>query len=158
MIAMFYHARMMRAFTTRRLSSKVYASIEKATEDVKSGSTLLFGGFGLCGIPENAIKALAKMNLRFVLLHFTELVLKLTRDFPMHRNLTCVSNDFGTSDFGLGLLLKDDPIPVKRVVASYVAENTSVFDLYREGKLEVELVPQVRQHSTTFKRTNRRMY
>lgn len=99
--------------------SKVYASAEEALKDVSDGSALLVGGFGLCGIPENSISALKKMKIK---------------------NLTCISNNAGVDDFGLGLLLETGQI--KKMIASYVGENNIFEKQFLEGKLEVDLVPQ----------------
>lgn len=100
-------------------SSKVYANAFEAIKDIPSNSTLCVGGFGLCGIPENLINALktSKSN-----------------------NFTCVSNNAGVDDFGLGLLLQTGQ--VKRMISSYVGENKHFEKQYLTGKLEVELTPQ----------------
>lgn len=100
-------------------SSKVVSSVEEAIRDIKDGSTVLVGGFGLCGIPENLIAGLVKQG---------------TKD------LTAVSNNAGVSDFGLGLLLQTRQI--KRMISSYVGENKHFEELYLSGQLEVELTPQ----------------
>src|SRR5690606_15622459 len=81
--------------------------------------TLMFGGFGLCGIPENTIAALVKSNIN---------------------GLTCISNNAGVDDFGLGLLLKSKQI--KKMIASYVGENAEFERQMLSGELEVDLVPQ----------------
>lgn len=99
--------------------NKICQSAEEAIEGVKDGMTLLFGGFGLCGIPENAIAALRKKGVK---------------------NLTCVSNNAGVDDFGLGLLLQDRQI--KKMISSYVGENALFEKLFLSGELEVELNPQ----------------
>lgn len=103
----------------RAASGKVVASADEAIADLKDGSTLCIGGFGLCGIPENLIAAIVK---------------KGTKD------LTAVSNNAGVDDFGLGQLLQTRQI--KRMIASYVGENKNFEELYLSGQLEVELTPQ----------------
>lgn len=90
-----------------------------ALEGVKDGMTLVVGGFGLCGIPENSIAALNEMNVK---------------------NLTCVSNNAGVDDFGLGLLLQKRQI--KKMVSSYVGENALFEKLFMSGELELEFCPQ----------------
>ncbi|KAG2523256.1 hypothetical protein JM18_005831 [Phytophthora kernoviae] len=108
------------ALTARFSSShKVYPDAKAAVEDIPSGSKLVVGGFGLCGIPENSIQALVKQGAK---------------------DLTCVSNNAGVDDFGLGLLLQSRQI--KRMISSYVGENALFEKLYLTGKLEVELTPQ----------------
>jgi len=92
---------------------------EEALKDVKAGSKLLVGGFGLCGIPENLISGLLKSNVK---------------------DLTVVSNNAGVDDFGLGLLLQQKQI--KRMISSYVGENAEFERQYLQGELEVELTPQ----------------
>jgi 3-oxoacid CoA-transferase subunit A len=99
---------------------QVYADATQAVADIKSGSTLLVGGFGLCGIPENAIAALAARK-------------EVT-------GLTVVSNNCGVDDFGLGLLLRNRQI--KKMMSSYVGENKNFEAQLLSGELEVELVPQ----------------
>lgn len=101
------------------MRSKVYASAKEACHDVKSGMTLVVGGFGLCGIPENSILALRDLGLK---------------------NLTCVSNNAGVDEWGLGLLLQNRQI--KKMVSSYVGENALFEKLYLSGELEVEFCPQ----------------
>lgn len=103
----------------RAFASKVINSAEEAVADIPDGSTLCVGGFGLCGIPENLIEALNKKGTR---------------------NLTCVSNNAGVDNFGLGILLQSRQ--VKRMVSSYVGENKEFERQYFEGELEVELTPQ----------------
>ncbi|KAL4102766.1 Succinyl-CoA:3-ketoacid coenzyme A transferase 1, mitochondrial [Phytophthora ramorum] len=98
---------------------KVYTDADAAVQDIPSGSKLVVGGFGLCGIPENSIQALVKQGAK---------------------DLTCVSNNAGVDDFGLGLLLQTRQI--KRMISSYVGENALFEKLYLTGKLEVELTPQ----------------
>ncbi|HMN69539.1 MAG TPA: CoA transferase subunit A [Bdellovibrionales bacterium] len=99
--------------------NKVYPDAHKALEGVKDGMLMLFGGFGLCGIPENAIAALRKSGAK---------------------NLTCVSNNAGVDGFGLGVLLENKQ--VKKMISSYVGENELFERLYLSGELEVEFTPQ----------------
>jgi 3-oxoacid CoA-transferase subunit A len=99
--------------------NKVYATAAQAVEDITDGSTLLVGGFGLVGIPENLIDALRQKG-------------------PRH--LTCVSNNCGVDDWGLGLLLQSKQI--QKMISSYVGENKTFERQYLSGELEVELVPQ----------------
>lgn len=98
---------------------KVYKNAEEALHDVTDKMTIILGGFGLCGIPENSIAALVKKNVR---------------------ELTCISNNAGVDDFGLGLLLKNHQI--KKMIASYVGENAEFERQLLHGELEVELIPQ----------------
>jgi 3-oxoacid CoA-transferase A subunit len=98
---------------------KVVASAEEAVADINDGATLVVGGFGLCGIPENLIDALVKRKVR---------------------DLTCVSNNAGVDDWGLGLLLQTRQI--KKMVSSYVGENAEFERQFLAGELEVEFVPQ----------------
>lgn len=98
---------------------KEVANITEAMKDVKDNMTLMLGGFGLCGIPENAINALVKMNVT---------------------GLTCISNNAGVDDFGLGLLLQKRQI--KKMISSYVGENDEFERQMLSGELDVELVPQ----------------
>ncbi|KAI8865542.1 3-oxoacid CoA-transferase, partial [Ramicandelaber brevisporus] len=111
------------AFSTRLTpaASKIWDSPSAAVADIPSGSKLLVGGFGLCGIPENLINALR------------------TKADSVNQ-LTVVSNNAGVDDFGLGLLLKTRQI--KRMVSSYVGENAEFARQYLSGELEVELIPQ----------------
>ncbi|HEX5002193.1 MAG TPA: CoA transferase subunit A [Bacteroidia bacterium] len=90
-----------------------------AIHDIKDGMTLMLGGFGLCGIPENCITALVQKNVK---------------------NLTCISNNAGVDDFGLGLLLHKKQI--KKMISSYVGENAEFERQMLSGELEVELIPQ----------------
>lgn len=99
--------------------NKVYESAQAACRDVGEGSVLLVGGFGLCGIPECGIRALAERNVK---------------------GLTVVSNNCGIDDFGLGVLLRQRQIA--RIIASYVGENREFERQFLEGELEVELCPQ----------------
>src|SRR5699024_8239334 len=103
----------------RSKMKKIYTDFEKAVEDIKDGMTIMVGGFGLVGIPENLIKALQS---------------KGTKD------LTVISNNCGVDDWGLGLLLKDKQIT--KMIASYVGENKEFERQYLNEELEVELVPQ----------------
>jgi len=99
--------------------NKLYDNAEAALRDVRDGAVLMLGGFGLCGIPENCITALAKMHLR---------------------DLTCISNNAGVDDFGIGLLLKNRQ--VKKMISSYVGENAEFERQLLSGELEVDLIPQ----------------
>lgn len=100
--------------------SKVYDSAELALKNiVKDGQILAIGGFGLCGIPEALIVALRDSGVK---------------------NLTCISNNAGVDDFGLGLLLQTRQI--KKMIASYVGENKEFERQFLSGELEVELTPQ----------------
>src|SRR5437763_2252317 len=99
--------------------NKVVASADEAVRDVVDGSMLVVGGFGLCGIPENLINALVKRGVA---------------------GLTCVSNNAGVDDWGLGLLLQTKQI--RKMVSSYVGENAEFERQYLAGELEVEFVPQ----------------
>lgn len=101
------------------MSNKIYKNAEEALQGVKDNMTLLFGGFGLCGIAENCISTLSKMKIS---------------------GLTCVSNNAGVDGFGLGLLLQNNQI--KKMISSYVGENKLFESLYLSGKLEVEFSPQ----------------
>lgn len=99
--------------------NKVVANAEEAIKGIKDGMTLAVGGFGLCGIPENCISALVKSGIK---------------------NLTCISNNAGVDDFGLGLLLQQKQ--VKKMISSYVGENAEFERQMLSGELEVDLVPQ----------------
>ena len=101
------------------MSKKVYASAKSALEGVKDSMTILVGGFGLCGIPENSIEALRDSGVK---------------------NLTCVSNNAGVDDFGLGLLLQTRQI--KKMMSSYVGENATFEKQFMTGELELEFCPQ----------------
>src|SRR5947209_14526168 len=98
---------------------KVVAGADEAIQDVQSGATLMLGGFGLCGIPENCIAALVKKGVN---------------------NLTCISNNAGVDDFGIGLMLQKRQ--VKKMIASYVGENAEFERQLLSGELEVDLIPQ----------------
>lgn len=99
--------------------NKVFDNAEKAVYDIKDGMTLMLGGFGLCGIPENLIAALVKKGIK---------------------NLTCISNNAGVDDFGIGLMLQQKQL--KKMIASYVGENKEFERQMLTGELDVELVPQ----------------
>src|ERR1700722_3288644 len=99
--------------------NKVYKNADEAIKDIKDGMTLMLGGFGLCGIPENCIAALLKKGIK---------------------DLTCISNNAGVDDFGLGLLLKTRQI--KKMMSSYVGENAEFERQFLSGELQVDLVPQ----------------
>lgn len=101
------------------MACQIFNNAFDATFDVRDNSTILFGGFGLCGIPENLIQALVKRGTR---------------------GLTCVSNNAGVDDFGIGLLFKEKQ--VKKMISSYVGENATFERLVLSGELEVELTPQ----------------
>ncbi|EKF56715.1 3-oxoacid CoA-transferase subunit A [Galbibacter marinus] len=94
-------------------------SIQEALEGVQDGMTMMFGGFGLCGIPENCINELVTMGVK---------------------DLCCISNNAGVDDFGLGLLLQKRQI--RKMIASYVGENAEFERQMLTGEMEVELVPQ----------------
>ena len=99
--------------------NKVVAGADEAVKDIPSGATLMLGGFGLCGIPEKCIAALVKKGIN---------------------NLTCISNNAGVDDFGIGLMLQGRQ--VKKMISSYVGENAEFERQMLSGELEVELVPQ----------------
>ncbi|MGB3007470.1 MAG: CoA transferase subunit A [Chitinophagaceae bacterium] len=99
--------------------NKVVASAEVAIKDIPDGATIMLGGFGLCGIPENCIAALVKKGIH---------------------QLTCISNNAGVDDFGIGLMLKQKQ--VKKMISSYVGENAEFERQLLNGELEVELIPQ----------------
>ena len=99
--------------------NKVVANAEEAIRDIKDGARIMVGGFGLCGIPENLIRALARKGVK---------------------NLTVISNNAGVDDFGLGVLLQNRQ--VKKVIGTYVGENKLFEQLVLSGELELELVPQ----------------
>jgi 3-oxoacid CoA-transferase subunit A len=99
--------------------NKVVENVEKALVGVQDGMTLMVGGFGLCGIPENSIAELVKLGTK---------------------NLTCISNNAGVDDFGLGLLLQNRQ--VKKMISSYVGENDEFERQMLSGELEVDLIPQ----------------
>ena len=99
--------------------NKVVKNAEEAIKDIQDGMTLMLGGFGLCGIPENCINALVAKGVK---------------------NLTCISNNAGVDDFGIGLMLQKRQ--VKKMISSYVGENAEFERQLLSGELEVELIPQ----------------
>lgn len=99
--------------------NKVFKNAEEALHDVANGSIIMLGGFGLCGIPENCITALVKKEVT---------------------HLTCISNNAGVDDFGIGLLLQKRQL--KKMIASYVGENSEFERQLLSGELDVELIPQ----------------
>lgn len=99
--------------------NKVYPNAEAALEGIQDNMTLMLGGFGLCGIPENSITALVKSGVK---------------------GLTCISNNAGVDDFGIGLMLKQRQ--VKKMISSYVGENAEFERQLLSGELEVDLIPQ----------------
>jgi 3-oxoacid CoA-transferase subunit A len=99
--------------------NKVFSSADDAMKDVRDGSTIMLGGFGLCGIPENCIAALVRLKVK---------------------NLTCISNNAGIDGFGLGQLLVTRQI--KKMMSSYVGENVEFERQLLNGELEVDLMPQ----------------
>jgi len=98
---------------------KVYKNADDALHDISDGSVLMIGGFGLCGIPENCIAALVARGVK---------------------QLTCISNNAGVDDFGIGLMLQQKQL--RKMIASYVGENAEFERQLLSGELEVELVPQ----------------
>ena len=99
--------------------NKTVENAEEAVKDIADNSTIMLGGFGLCGIPENCISALVKKGAK---------------------GLTCISNNAGVDDFGIGLLLNTHQ--VKKMISSYVGENAEFERQLLSGELEVELIPQ----------------
>jgi 3-oxoacid CoA-transferase subunit A len=99
--------------------NKVVANADEAIKDINDGATIMLGGFGLCGIPENSISALVRKRVK---------------------ELTCISNNAGVDDFGLGLLLHTRQI--KKMMSSYVGENAEFERQLLSGELEVDLIPQ----------------
>src|SRR6188508_3517123 len=99
--------------------NKVVANADEAIHDIGDGAVLMLGGFGLCGIPENCITALVKKGVK---------------------NLTCISNNAGVDDFGIGLMLQKRQ--VKKMISSYVGENAEFERQLLSGELEVDLIPQ----------------
>ena len=99
--------------------NKTVKNADEAIKDIKDGMTLALGGFGLCGIPENCIAAMVKKGVK---------------------NITCISNNAGVDDFGLGLLLQGKQI--KKMISSYVGENAEFERQMLSGELEVDLIPQ----------------
>jgi 3-oxoacid CoA-transferase subunit A len=99
--------------------NKVVTNADEAVNDISDGAVIMLGGFGLCGIPENCIAALVKKKVQ---------------------QLTCISNNAGVDDFGIGLLLQQKQ--VKKMISSYVGENAEFERQLLSGELEVELIPQ----------------
>ena len=99
--------------------NKIVANADEAIRDIQDGAVLMLGGFGLCGIPEKCIASLVKKGVK---------------------QLTCISNNAGVDDFGIGLLLKQKQ--VKKMISSYVGENAEFERQLLSGELEVELIPQ----------------
>ncbi len=99
--------------------SKKVNSVKEALQGIEDSMTIMLGGFGLCGIPENSIAEMVRMNVK---------------------DLTCISNNAGVDDFGLGLLLHKKQI--KKMISSYVGENAEFERQMLSGELEVELTPQ----------------
>ncbi|KOF01487.1 succinyl-CoA--3-ketoacid-CoA transferase [Roseivirga seohaensis] len=99
--------------------NKVVANADEAVKDIPNNAVLMLGGFGLCGIPENCISALLKTGVN---------------------GLTCISNNAGVDDFGIGLMLKTRQ--VKKMISSYVGENAEFERQLLSGELEVDLIPQ----------------
>lgn len=99
--------------------NKVYQNAEEAIHDIKDNQTLMLGGFGLCGIPEKSIEALVKKGVK---------------------GLTCISNNAGVDDFGIGLMLQQKQ--VAKMISSYVGENKEFERQLLSGELEVDLIPQ----------------
>lgn len=99
--------------------NKLVQNAADAVKDIPDGATVMFGGFGLCGIPENCIAALVKQGTK---------------------GLTCISNNAGVDDFGIGLMLQQKQ--VKKMISSYVGENAEFERQLLSGELEVELIPQ----------------
>src|SRR5499425_3530015 len=99
--------------------NKVFKTAGEVVSDIPDGAVIMLGGFGLCGIPENCIADLVKKDVK---------------------NLTCISNNAGVDDFGIGLLLKHRQ--VKKMISSYVGENAEFERQLLSGELEVELIPQ----------------
>ena len=99
--------------------NKLSKNADDAIKEIVDGQTIMLGGFGLCGIPENCITALVKKGVK---------------------NLTCISNNAGVDDFGIGLMLQKKQ--VKKMIASYVGENAEFERQLLSGELEVELIPQ----------------
>jgi 3-oxoacid CoA-transferase subunit A len=99
--------------------NKIVASADEAIRDVQDGASIMFGGFGLCGIPENLIRALVKKGIR---------------------NLTTISNNVGVDGFGMGLLLANGQI--SRHIGTYVGENKLLEEMVLQGRVQLDLVPQ----------------
>jgi len=99
--------------------NKVVANADEAVKDIADGMTIMFGGFGMCGLPEKCIAAVVKKGIK---------------------DLTCISNNAGLDDFGIGLMLNQRQ--VKKMISSYVGENAEFERQLLSGELEVELIPQ----------------
>ena len=99
--------------------NKIVANADEAIKDIEEGAVLMLGGFGLCGIPENCIAALVKKGIK---------------------DLTCISNNAGVDDFGIGLMLQKKQI--RKMISSYVGENAEFERQLLSGELQVELIPQ----------------
>jgi len=99
--------------------NKVFQNADEAVHDIKNNQTIMLGGFGLCGIPEKSIEALVKKGVT---------------------GLTCISNNAGVDDFGIGLMLQQKQ--VKKMISSYVGENKEIERQLLSGELEVDLIPQ----------------
>ncbi|HEV8285667.1 MAG TPA: CoA transferase subunit A [Chitinophagaceae bacterium] len=99
--------------------NKIVSNADEAIKDIQDGAVLMLGGFGLCGIPENSIAALVKKGVK---------------------DLTCISNNAGVDDFGIGLMLQKKQ--VRKMVSSYVGENAEFERQLLSGELQVELIPQ----------------
>jgi 3-oxoacid CoA-transferase subunit A len=99
--------------------NKVVKNADEAIRGIQNGMTIMLGGFGLCGIPENSISSIVKAGIR---------------------DLTCISNNAGVDDFGIGLMLQSKL--VRKMISSYVGENAEFERQLLSGELEVELLPQ----------------
>ena len=99
--------------------NKVVTNADEAVRDIEDGAVIMLGGFGLCGIPENCIAALVKKGVK---------------------DLTCISNNAGVDDFGIGLMLRKKQ--VRKMISSYVGENAEFERQLLSGELEVDLIPQ----------------
>src|SRR3954465_15725585 len=99
--------------------NKVVANADEAVKDIPDDAVLMLGGFGLCGIPENSIAAILRKGIK---------------------RLTCISNNAGVDDFGIGLMLKERE--VRKMISSYVGENAEFERQLLSGELEVDLIPQ----------------
>lgn len=118
------HHKIVRSSFARFLSQnpkypKVYSSSLEAVQDVKDGSTIMFGGFGVCGVPENLIRALREKNVK---------------------KITAISNDAGVEHYGLGILIDNNQ--VDHLYASYLGEHKGIASIFNGGELELNLVPQ----------------
>ena len=107
------------SLNSRCFTSKIWNSAESAVADIKDGATLAVGGFGQCGLPEKLIEAIKHTGVK---------------------DLTCISNNAGVSDFGLGMIMQQQQI--KKMISSYVGENKTFENQYLDGSIELELVPQ----------------